>query len=244
MNPILAMAYKELQEAKATALRDKNVKINLLAGPVFVVFFTLNTAWAGLHAWAWTLLVFLPSLPTLFAVMLATDSWSGERERRTLDTLLASPATEPQILIGKVLAHFLIVTGITLSVVLMQLITVQVLHPGFLADPQVHRALLVMTLLYLHLFLLMEAIGLFVGQRAPTTAAANAAVLPMILVPAVIVGIMGLSGTTLLGENPQTLSQRVTGLVQNTIALSYGATALLFPFIWMKNRAHHLLHGS
>jgi ABC-2 type transport system permease protein len=54
--------------------------------------------------------VFLPGylvVPLLVAMVIATDSIAGERERGTLEGLLHSPASDDELLLGKILAAWL-----------------------------------------------------------------------------------------------------------------------------------------
>lgn len=54
--------------------------------------------------------LFIPAyliVPVLVAMVVATDSIAGERERGTLESLLHSPATSDELLLGKVLAAWL-----------------------------------------------------------------------------------------------------------------------------------------
>jgi ABC-2 type transport system permease protein len=54
-------------------------------------------------------------LPAILASMIAADAFAGERERRTLETLLATPLSENAIFIGKTLAS--VTFALTVSLV-------------------------------------------------------------------------------------------------------------------------------
>jgi ABC-2 type transport system permease protein len=67
-------------------------------------------------------------VPFLMVSSVVADSFAGERERHTLETLLASRLSDRAILFGKLLASILYGWGLTLGGVLVGLITVNVLH--------------------------------------------------------------------------------------------------------------------
>lgn len=70
--------------------------------------------------WAW--------LPTLQVFALTADAFAGERERHTLETLLASPLSEVAILLGKVITVVSYGWLMTLLVVLTGLVGVNFVH--------------------------------------------------------------------------------------------------------------------
>lgn len=45
-------------------------------------------------------------IPLMFATTIASESFAGEKERKTLEALLYSPATDAELLLGKVMAGF------------------------------------------------------------------------------------------------------------------------------------------
>ena len=81
-----------------------------------------GTAWidtpAGLILGAW--------LPLLLVNNLIADSFAGERERHTLETLLASRLSDQAILLGKILAAAVYAWGMTMIVMFVVLITANV----------------------------------------------------------------------------------------------------------------------
>jgi len=46
-------------------------------------------------------------LPLMFSTVIASESFAGERERKTIEALLYTPATDTELFLGKVLAGFL-----------------------------------------------------------------------------------------------------------------------------------------
>jgi ABC-2 type transport system permease protein len=73
-----------------------------------------------LAVWAW--------MPLMLMSSLIADSFAGERERHTLETLLASRLPDRAILLGKVCAVVSYGWGLTMLGVLMGLLTVNLVH--------------------------------------------------------------------------------------------------------------------
>jgi len=69
-------------------------------------------------------------LPLFMSMGLVADAFAGERERHTLETLLASRLSDSSILYGKMLASILYGFGITLAGLLLGAVTVNLSHPG------------------------------------------------------------------------------------------------------------------
>lgn len=70
--------------------------------------------------WGW--------LPTLPVIALITDAFAGERERHTLETLLASPLSEAAILFGKLIAVVSYGWLMALLILLAGLVTVNAIY--------------------------------------------------------------------------------------------------------------------
>lgn len=71
-------------------------------------------------AWSW--------LPLMLVAALVADSFAGERERKTLETLLASRLSDRAILFGKIAALVSYGWGLTLSALLLGTITLNAVH--------------------------------------------------------------------------------------------------------------------
>ncbi len=72
--------------------------------------------------WSW--------LPIFMAINIVADAFAGERERHTLETLLASRLSDQAILLGKIGAAVFYSWGITIIGMLLGAITVNVAFPG------------------------------------------------------------------------------------------------------------------
>ena len=86
----------------------------------------MGRAWVesplSLAVWAW--------MPLMLMAGLIADSFAGERERHTLETLLASRLPDRAILFGKVCAVVGYGWGLTILGVSMGLLTVNLVHGG------------------------------------------------------------------------------------------------------------------
>lgn len=110
--------------------------------------------------WGW--------LPTLPVMALVADSFAGERERHTLETLLASPLSEAAILFGKVItvvSYGLLLTSIVL---LTALISVNLTHPTGKILVYPIEIILAGIGLGILTATAMASIGVIVSLRSPT----------------------------------------------------------------------------
>ena len=122
---ILTVTWKELKEF---AMQRGSVRATLtsvlLMMVVFGVFLPLQSgrAWVespvSLVAWAW--------MPLFLVTSMIADSFAGERERHTLETLLASRLSDRAILLGKVLAGITYSLSMTVVLLVVGLVTVNV----------------------------------------------------------------------------------------------------------------------
>jgi ABC-2 type transport system permease protein len=77
---------------------------------------------ANLFVWGW--------MPFLLVSSVVADSFAGERERHTLETLLATRLSDRSILIGKIIAALAYGWGITIVSALLSLVTINVTYGG------------------------------------------------------------------------------------------------------------------
>lgn len=109
-----------------------------------------------------------PFLAATMVSSLIADSVAGERERHTLETLLASRLSDSAILIGKIIAAVLYGVGFAVANLVIGLIAVNVAHGenGLIVfAPQRFIVTVVLTILA---SLLMAGIGVFISLRAST----------------------------------------------------------------------------
>ncbi|HOR01041.1 MAG TPA: ABC transporter permease subunit [Anaerolineae bacterium] len=185
---IMWKEWKELLLAQGSG-RGGLVRLGLMIG-VFGVFMPLQTGreWVtspmSLVFWAW--------VPLFLVVGVVADAFAGERERHTLETLLASRMPNRSILFGKVLAAISYGWGLTLASLLLGLIAVNVVHGH--GELLLYPPLTVVagTVLGFLTAGLAASVGVLVSLRAATVRQAaqtmSFAVIAIVCVPVAIVG--------------------------------------------------------
>ena len=126
---ITTILRKELKEifVQRGSLRAGITNLLIVIG-IIGILFPLQTgrAWItnpiGLFSTAW--------LPLFMCMGLVADAFAGERERHTLETLLASRLSDQAILLGKMGAAVLYGLGITFTGMLLGAVTVNLSDPG------------------------------------------------------------------------------------------------------------------
>jgi ABC-2 type transport system permease protein len=126
LTDILIVALKEIKELPYLR-RDKsrtNMFTLLIFVGVFGIFLPLQTG----EEWVTSPLALLFSgwLPFMLVGTTMVDAFAGERERHTLETLLASRLSDRAILFGKILAGIIYGLAMTLMCILLGLVTVNV----------------------------------------------------------------------------------------------------------------------
>lgn len=114
----------------------------------------------GLFYWSW--------IPFLLVSSVIADSFAGERERHTLETLLASRLSDRAILFGKIAAAMAYGWGITVTSILLSLVTVNLVHGrGELLLYPFEIGLSILALSFLIAWL-AAGLGVLVSLRAAT----------------------------------------------------------------------------
>ncbi|MEW5982939.1 MAG: ABC transporter permease [Acidobacteriota bacterium] len=183
---ILTVVWKEWKELlwAGGLLRGGRVGLFILL-VIFGVFLPYQTgrAWvesaAPLFYWAW--------LPLMLVSGVVADSFAGERERHTLETLLASRLPDRAVLFGKLAAALSYGWGLVLGMLGLSLVTVNLTHRGdglLLFAPHLAVGAPVMSFLGAGL---AATAGVLVSLRAPTVRQAaqslNVAILLLIFIP-------------------------------------------------------------
>jgi len=134
---IITVALKEIKELPY--LRKDKSRTNLFSLLIFLGVFGILLPWQtgrdwvtspfSLLSWAW--------LPFMMVGTTMVDAFAGERERHTLETLLASRLSDRAILFGKILAGIVYGVVITFLCVLVGLGTVNLVYgqAGLLVYP-------------------------------------------------------------------------------------------------------------
>ncbi|HEX9092648.1 MAG TPA: ABC-2 type transporter [Coriobacteriia bacterium] len=147
-------------------------------GLILLVFGVAIPARAG-YDWVmvpWSALVFA-WLPLMLVMAVIADSFAGERERHTLETLLASRLSDSAILLGKTGAAVAFAYGMLLLVSAMSLVSVNVAvrRPEPFAHPLMWSGATTFGVVVLGaLFTVLSAtIGVMVSLRSETVRQAN-----------------------------------------------------------------------
>ena len=164
---VITIIWKELRELLFQRGRFRGGWVGMIfLVAIFGVLMPIQTGpeWIkspiGLIYWAW--------VPFLLVSGVVADSFAGERERHTLETLLASRLSDHAILLGKMATSILYGWGLTMICVLLGLVTLNIvyakdqllLYPTMIAIGIIVLSFLVATL--------SSALGVLVSLRAST----------------------------------------------------------------------------
>jgi ABC-2 type transport system permease protein len=125
INDILTVIWKELIEFRRLFFESRAGAIGFLVQfVIFGVFLPVQEK----EIWAGSLLtVFFISMLSLVLVMVfIADSFAGERERKTLETLLASRLPDRAILFGKILTAVCVSWGMSLLILSIGLVSLNI----------------------------------------------------------------------------------------------------------------------
>ena len=168
MDDLCTMIWKEWKEFFLQ--RGSSRKTMLISALLPIILLGIVIPWRAGPAYVDnTVALVVPALmPLLFVLVLVADSFAGERERHTLETLLGTRLSDQVILLGKVTAAVLYAWAmfvITLAVAVLG-INIMYGHGRLIMFPM---SRLVPTLIYDFLLaVLLSCIGVFVSLRAPT----------------------------------------------------------------------------
>jgi len=192
---IVTVLWKEWKELPLNA-GDRGLMKGLLGILVVVVVFGVvlplqeGRGWVdspiALLGWAWA--------PILLVSNVVAQAFAGERERHTLETLLASRLSDRAILLGKVAASTLYGWSVTVACLLLGLVTVNVAERGsglLLYGPLTWLGAGVLVPL---IALLAANVGVLVSLRAGTVRQAQQAlgIVSMVLVFGIGYGVQAL----------------------------------------------------
>lgn len=124
---IWTVMWKEWREllARRGSMRGGILSLLLVIG-ILSIFAPLQMGRAWVESL--TVLGFSSWMPFLLVTSVVADSFAGERERHTLETLLASRLPDRAILLGKIGTAMSYGWGLTLTSLLLGVITVNVAH--------------------------------------------------------------------------------------------------------------------
>lgn len=130
LDDIGTMIWKEFKEIVQGSSKSRGGRVTRMLIPIALVgvFLPLRigsayfTSPAPLMGIAWIL--------PMVGIGLTVDAFAGERERRTLETLLASRLSDEAILLGKLAASVLYAWGLLTAALALAVVTVNLTHPN------------------------------------------------------------------------------------------------------------------
>lgn len=127
---MLTVAWKELREMLQQQGGSRSLRGGWLSVLITVGVFGVVLPWQFGPEWVSSpmLMTFWAWIPFILASSLTADSFAGERERHTLETLLASRLSDRAILFGKVAAVVLYCFAIVATCLVLGLVTINVVY--------------------------------------------------------------------------------------------------------------------
>jgi ABC-2 type transport system permease protein len=218
---IVSIMRKELKEIlfQRGQGRSSSIRMLIFIG-VFGILLPLQngiqalTSPAGMMFWLW--------IPYMLISGITADTFAGERERHTLETLLASRLSDRAILFGKLSAVISYGWGMTLLTILVNLITVNLFFWQGSAVFYPPLLLGVILLVTLQISVFSAGLGVVISLRSPTTRAAQQTM--SILVFVLIIPLL------LLSFLPPRILAGINALLSNVniAQLVIGAIIILF----------------
>ena len=193
MTDVGAVFWKEWREVKE---QFGSLKRGGMAMLVMIALFGIILPWQLGDVWlgATIMLFYWPFAATSFVINVVVDAFAGERERHTLETLLASPLSDRGILVGKYLAAIAHGVALVLINLTIGIVTVNVIHGdgALLWWPGSRLAqILVLTVLAAAF---VAGLGVWVSLRAATVRQAHQtfgiALVVVLITPSIVIGIM------------------------------------------------------
>ena len=209
MSDIRAVFWKEWRELleQFSSLRRGGLAMLLLVA-IFGVMLPWQMGLFWLHGAL--MLGYWPFAGSSLVVNVIVDAFAGERERHTLETLLASPLTDRGILLGKYFAAASHGVAIVLLNLVVGLVTVNLVHGGGRLEVWEPMRLFQIVLLTILGSLFIAGIGVIISLRASSARQAHQtfgiAIIAIILTPAILVSALPAAWERELSDWSRTLS--------------------------------------
>jgi len=188
LKDILTVMWKETK----MLLRDRSSRTRLmlvLLSPIILAIYVASDAgprWAE----GFPSLLIAALAPVILVGVTIPDSFAGERERRTLETLLASRLPDRAILFGKLAVAVAFAWGVTVVILLLSLVAANVAHWDgeiFLYRPPVALADLASSFL---LATLTAGVGVLISLRSATVQEATQTLMALFLLSPMLLGML------------------------------------------------------
>ena len=183
---IYTMLWKESKSLLRYQGRRSQLLVSMLTPLIVALIFPIQFGidWAEGYFSLFVGLV----IPLLVVGITVPDAFAGERERHTLETLLASRLSDGIILIGKMMVCVIAGWLVTIMVFLLSLVVLNLAHGKagiILYKPEVLAAQI---LLSLGMSWLVAALGVLFSMNAPTVQIAQQNLFTSIMVPMMLLG--------------------------------------------------------
>ena len=193
MSDVGAMFWKEWREVMEQfgSIKRGGMAMLMMVGLFGIILpWQLGDIWLG----AGIMLMYWPFAATSFVINVVVDAFAGERERHTLETLLASPLSDGGILMGKYLAAVANGVGLVLINLAVGIVTVNLIHADgeLLWWPGWRLAQILAVTVLAAAF--VAGLGVFVSLRAATARQAHQtfgiALVLLFVTPSIVLGII------------------------------------------------------
>ena len=185
LNDVLTIMWKEFREL---LFQRPNVRGGWIGLLIFIAVFGIYIPLQSGPSWVSSPLnlVYWTWVPFFMVSSVVADTFAGERERHTLETLLASRLSDRVILFGKLCTSIAYGWGLTLVSLLLGLIAVNVVFSGqgFLMYPM-HIAVGILVTSFL-IAAFASCLGVLVSLRAATARSAQQTLSVLVLAPMVL----------------------------------------------------------
>lgn len=167
LTDIWTVTQKELKEIVVTGGGGRGRWSFLIFLGVFGVFLPLQGGVRGLETGQ--VMIFFAWVPFMLASTVIADAFAGERERHTLETLLATRLSDRAILFGKMFAAILYALGLLLASIALSVVTVNIVYRPERFTMYPPLVLIIVVAVSALGALLATGIGVLVSLRASTT---------------------------------------------------------------------------
>lgn len=167
---IATVIWKEWRELTSAAGTGSTSRVNLVGGAFLLAVVAALAAYIGPELIASPAVMSASMIAFVILMASIVDAFPGERERHTLETLLASALPDEALLLGKILTSVLYGWLVTLLLLATLLVGVNVTHPGTMYPLSTLVTALVGTPLMLLFF---SSAGVLLSMRSPTVRAAQ-----------------------------------------------------------------------
>lgn len=198
LDDILTVMWKE----RKSLFRFRGSRSRFLLTVMAPVLFAIVFPWQWGPDWVHEIPSILLSaiIAVLLVGMTIPESFAGERERHTLNTLLTSKLPDRAILFGKMAVSIALAWGVTVVVLLLSLVTVNIAHYDgelLLYTPAIAIGDLVLSFLMATLF---ASAGVLISMRSETVQQAAQLLMAIFLVPIMIVQLVAMVFMTQLND--------------------------------------------